>query len=1003
MNRRCLLGLLVLAVGATAFAARYGPASYQPDYVTRDIYRPHVQRTYPPCWWKMKLLPDTKENPADDAGTVGKYCEPDFDDSGWADQVVAHPWNTALGESPRSAKNIGFEGVGWYRVEFRAPSNPARLRGIMHFEHVNTEATVYVNGKKAGFHKNRGGYWWDFELDVTELLRFGAQNTVAVRVFSRNVNRRHISHQQGGITGRVWLDLRPAVWCRHILVTPEEGLQGLRYDCVLDTAEPGTLAGWEVEVFEWNSGKIAATAAAGRVRRDNGRTFLTGRIAVPDAKPWSFRSPFLYGIRFRDAKGQLSGIQRFGMRTFTVRNGQFMLNGKPTFLHGCVVHAQRYGHMAWKRYMFQFNERGALYRYFKRIRDANINWINPHDFLRQSGYDVLDELGILCSDTLGYPTTPIKDPVSVVEIARHGIDGACEQDGTLRPSFIEHVTGRMYRSYSHPSMGTFAFGGEMRSYQTPKGRRTRAMMHNLYDLYRKLDLQNRPITPASGHFLSGGDWKGGGLRREGTKLDYIDTHDYTGSGVWKPIWDVPIVLDAFVAKAKKLWPEGSPPIVNGEGGGNWANYYSVYDPIWESEDDPDADIEALKKALAYTTGRIGIRSTMLYGSKAYKYRRPEQRAWHIERIFEHWRKRWPDTDGFSWMSGSIFTAGIRFPLERNAFDPNPAYEPIKQLCAPLVIVLDYLPPNRYVGDVLDLNMVVVNNDERDYDGLRAVLTLRDQARVVWHKTVPVGTLQIGEKAERSVQMQIPPVPEGRRLTFEYAVRDKSRLRCRRLLYFNVRNRRTVFAPLRAARTVKLYEPEPSGAAGLLKAFGLPCQTVSRFDGLVSRDLLVIGPDCMDGRVNEAADRIRAFVEAGGRLLVLRQHAKSPHLKTGKDVPLNPGSKVLNSVFAHFSEMLRMTHPFVRGMTQHELHCWNHPTYAIYRNIVTPLSDNTVLLGGNMYQRRWGPDTFGSVLADVPVGKGRIIFCQALVDECFEQDSGAARLARNILETAVRTN
>lgn len=44
---------------------------------------------------------------------------------------------------------------------------------------------------------------------------------------------------------------------------------------------------------------------------------------------------------------------------------------------------------------------------------------------------------------------------------------------------------------------------------------------------------------------------------------------------------------------------------------------------------------------------------------------------------------------------------------------------------------------------------------------------------------------------------------------------------------------------------------------------------------------------------------------------------------------------------------------------------------------------------------------GLAVTGVPLGKGRIIFCQAVVDACFEQDSGAARLARNIPESAVR--
>ena len=979
MLRIFLPGLFALAIVPMLAAEEYGPANYQPDYFTRDIYLPHVQRTYPPPWWKMKLLPNTQENPATDAGTLAKYYIPEFDDSDWTDQVIAHPWNSALGQSPRYAKNNEFEGVGWYRVKFRAPANPANLRAIMYFENINTEATVYLNGEKAGFNKGAGQYFFDFELDLTDRLRFGQENSLAIRVYS---DRNSVPSNEGGITGRVYLDLRPSVSCRHILVTPEDGLCGLRYDCVLDTSEPGKLDGWQVEVFEWNSGKIAATAGAGEVRRANGETFLTGSVAVPDAKPWSCESPFLYGIRFRDAKGQLSGIQRFGMRTFKVVDGQFKLNGKPTFLRGWVQEAHRYDAIAWKRYMFMFNERNGLYRFFKQAREANINHIRFHSsFLRQPGYDILDELGILVCDELNYPSTPIENPESGVEIRVYGHDGACDKQGALRPSFVEQITGRVYRHYSHPCIGTFSFGNEQRSYSDPEGMRTRALFNNLYDLYKKLDLQDRPITPSSGHFFSNGDWNGGGLKREGDKLDYIDTHDYTGSGVPEPLWDCTRIIDSFIATAKKLWPEGIPPIVNGECGANWDNYYREYDPIWESADATEANCEALKEALAVKGHSIGLNHTMLFGSKAYKYQRAKNRGWYIERVVEQWRKRWPEADGYEFMTGPFFQDNITFPVENNTFEPNAAYEPIKQVCAPVVIVLDYPPPNRYVGDVVKLHMVVVNNDERDHDRLKAELSLRDGDQTVWSKIVPVGALNVGAKFVQDLEMTIPQVPEAARLVFEYDVRDDTELLCRRLLDFNVRSRGSVFAPLRGSRTVKVYEPKPGGAARLLRAFGIPFRTVSGFDSLRSEDLLVIGPGCMDGPVIKATEQIRSVVKAGGRVLMLSQTSPSPKLGKGKDVPLNPGAEVLNSVYAHFSEMLRLKHPFLRGMCQNELRCWNHPTYAIYNDIVTPLSGDTVLLGGNLVGWQ-GPSAFGNVLAEIRLGKGKILFCQAVIDRCF---------------------
>lgn len=44
---------------------------------------------------------------------------------------------------------------------------------LLNFGAIDYEATVFVNGKKAGFH--RGGYF-RFTLDVTEYLKEGQEN-----------------------------------------------------------------------------------------------------------------------------------------------------------------------------------------------------------------------------------------------------------------------------------------------------------------------------------------------------------------------------------------------------------------------------------------------------------------------------------------------------------------------------------------------------------------------------------------------------------------------------------------------------------------------------------------------------------------------------------------------------------------------------------------------------------------------------------------------------------
>ena len=67
----------------------------------------------------------------------------------------------------------------YYKREFNAPAVWGSDVVLLHFEAIDYNATVYVNGKEVGSHV--GGYT-EFELDVTAAVQIGAANTVVVSV-----------------------------------------------------------------------------------------------------------------------------------------------------------------------------------------------------------------------------------------------------------------------------------------------------------------------------------------------------------------------------------------------------------------------------------------------------------------------------------------------------------------------------------------------------------------------------------------------------------------------------------------------------------------------------------------------------------------------------------------------------------------------------------------------------------------------------------------------------
>jgi hypothetical protein len=75
----------------------------------------------------------------------------------------------------------------WFATTFSVPKSWSKQSVLLNFEAVDYEATVFINGVKAGFH--RGGYF-RFTIDATELVKFDEENSLYVHcVSSTNVPR----------------------------------------------------------------------------------------------------------------------------------------------------------------------------------------------------------------------------------------------------------------------------------------------------------------------------------------------------------------------------------------------------------------------------------------------------------------------------------------------------------------------------------------------------------------------------------------------------------------------------------------------------------------------------------------------------------------------------------------------------------------------------------------------------------------------------------------------
>jgi len=70
----------------------------------------------------------------------------------------------------------------WYRVEFDMPAKQDGRVFTLHFEGINYEANIWLNGKKVAGNDTVIGMFRRFEFPVTEMLNYGGKNALAVEI-----------------------------------------------------------------------------------------------------------------------------------------------------------------------------------------------------------------------------------------------------------------------------------------------------------------------------------------------------------------------------------------------------------------------------------------------------------------------------------------------------------------------------------------------------------------------------------------------------------------------------------------------------------------------------------------------------------------------------------------------------------------------------------------------------------------------------------------------------
>ena len=234
---------------------------------------------------------------------------------------------------PHTAKEIPYNYIDCtayqmacgYRKHFHATEDWCGKRLLLRFDGAAHEAVVFCNGSEVGRHAC--GYT-AFTVDITEHVAFGAENTIDVRLDTReSLNIPPFGFVidylcYGGLYREVTLEVRECGYIEEALLE-NTGLREIRLRISSASAHIVT------DIID-NEGRTAASAV--------GKEFT---LTVPDAKLWTLESPVLYTARIRACEADRvidERCIRFGFRTVRFENDGFYLNGEKVKLRGLNRH-----------------------------------------------------------------------------------------------------------------------------------------------------------------------------------------------------------------------------------------------------------------------------------------------------------------------------------------------------------------------------------------------------------------------------------------------------------------------------------------------------------------------------------------------------------------------------------------------------------------------------------------------------------------------------------------
>lgn len=349
--------------------------------------------------------------------------------------------------------------VGSYRRTFTVPAGWEGRRVVLCAEGVSSFYYVWLNGQLLGYNQDSKTA---AEWDITDRLVPG-ENTLAMEVYRWSAGSYLECADMwrlSGIERDVYLYSTPTTYISDYKVTSpldcrkyRDGELSIQLDIDgipapvrkkgrrLTSQKPMSV---EYRLFDADGAEVSRQihkiTGSGQYRIDFGAT-------IPDVKPWSAESPYLYTLVMDLKNGSGATIETIGcnvgFKTSEIKDGLFMVNGVPVKVKGVNRHA-------WTPDKGHTLDRETMLTDIRLMKENNINTVrNSHYPMEREWYHLCDVYGLYMIDE--------------VNIESHGMGygpASLAKDPAWLPAHLDR-SYRMYaKSKNHPSVTFMSLGNE---------------------------------------------------------------------------------------------------------------------------------------------------------------------------------------------------------------------------------------------------------------------------------------------------------------------------------------------------------------------------------------------------------------------------------------------------------------------------------------------------------------------------------------------------------------